>query len=455
MEKKYRDKYGNFVHKQRKKEEEILDICQEILKNSRNELGISMHFLCSPLSELRPVLSEETSVIGTDGKQLFVSPAWLIPVFMNQKILLNRLYLHQLLHCLFCHLWGRKDRNRKLWDLASDIAVENMIDDLYAKPAYIRPGSFRREIYRKWKAQYGILTAERIYRILETLPEEKTERLIQEFRKDDHHFWKNTEEKSGMASPKKHWEDKRKKLQTEMELMSKEASREAPTLMEQLRAQNRKRYDYREFLRRFSVLKEEMQVDMDTFDYIYYHYGMEHYGNLPLIEPLETKETRKIEDFVIVVDTSMSCKGELIQKFLEETYCVLSGSESFFRKIQVHIIQCDDRIREDVVIHNQEEMEQYLQDFTIKGFGGTDFRPTFQYVEQLIKTGAFQKLRGLLYFTDGYGVFPGRMPPYDTVFVFMKEDYRDVDVPPWAMKLILGEEDLIQEIQQEHPSVSE
>ena len=153
-----------------------------------------------------------------------------------------------------------------------------------------------------------------------------------------------------MASPKKHWEDKRKKLQTEMELMSKEASREAPTLMEQLRAQNRKRYDYREFLRRFSVLKEEMQVDMDTFDYIYYHYGMEHYGNLPLIEPLETKETRKIEDFVIVVDTSMSCKGELIQKFLEETYCVLSGSESFFRKIQVHIIQCDDRIREDVVI---------------------------------------------------------------------------------------------------------
>ncbi len=415
MEKKYRDKYGNFVHKQRKKEEEILDICQEILKNSRNELGISMHFLCSPLSELRSVLSEETSVIGTDGKQLFVSPAWLIPVFMNQKILLNRLYLHQLLHCLFCHLWGRKDRNRKLWDLASDIAVENMIDDLYAKPVYIRPGSFRREIYRKWKAQYGILTAERIYRILETLPEEETERLIQEFRKDDHHFWKNTEEKSGMASPKKHWEDKRKKLQTEMELMSKEASREAPTLMEQLRAQNRKRYDYREFLRRFSVLKEEMQVDMDTFDYIYYHYGMEHYGNLPLIEPLETKETRKIEDFVIVVDTSMSCKGELIQKFLEETYCVLSGSESFFRKIQVHIIQCDDRVREDVVIHDQEEMEQYLQDFTIKGFGGTDFRPAFQYVEQLIKKGAFQKLRGLLYFTDGYGIFPGRMPPYDTV----------------------------------------
>lgn len=29
------------------------------------------------------------------------------------------------------------------------------------------------------------------------------------------------------------------------------------------------------------------------------------------------------------------------------------------------------------------------------------------------------------------------IPPYDTAFVFMKDDYRDVDVPPWAIKLIL------------------
>ena len=68
---------------------------------------------------------------------------------------------------------------------------------------------------------------------------------------------------------------------------------------------------------------------------------------MPLIEPLETKEIRKIEDFVIVIDTSMSCKGELIRHFLEETYSVLSESESFFRKINVHIIQCDEKIRED------------------------------------------------------------------------------------------------------------
>ena len=55
---------------------------------------------------------------------------------------------------------------------------------------------------------------------------------------------------------------------------------------------------------------------------------------------------------------------------------------------------------------------------------------------------AFHKLRGLIYFTDGYGRYPLKKPPYDTAFVFFREDYQDVDVPPWAIKLILGEEEI-------------
>ena len=31
------------------------------------------------------------------------------------------------------------------------------------------------------------------------------------------------------------------------------------------------------------------------------------------------------------------------------------------------------KIQDDQVIHDQREMEAYLQDFTIRGFGGTDF----------------------------------------------------------------------------------
>ena len=126
-----------------------------------------------------------------------------------------------------------------------------------------------------------------------------------------------------------------------------------------------------------------------------------------------------------------------MQAFLQKTYNILQSTESFFSHINVHIIQCDEDIQEDIKITSREEFDHYLQTMAIEGLGGTDFRPAFVYISQLLEAGAFTRLRGLIYFTDGYGLFPVKMPPYDTVFVFMQEDYRDIDVPPWAMKLIL------------------
>ena len=206
--------------------------------------------------------------------------------------------------------------------------------------------------------------------------------------------------------------------------------------------ENRERYDYRKFLQKFSVLKETVQIDPDAFDYVFYNYGMQLYGNMPLIEPLETKEVRRIEDFVVVIDTSMSCSGELVKKFLEETYGVLAQSESFFKKVNIQILQCDDKVRQDVKIESEEDLRNYMDHMELHGMGGTDFRPAFLHVDQMIKAGKFSRLRGLLYFTDGYGTFPVKMPPYDTAFVFMRDNYTDADVPPWAMKVILDPESM-------------
>ena len=68
------------------------------------------------------------------------------------------------------------------------------------------------------------------------------------------------------------------------------------------------KYDYRRFLCRFTVTREEMKLDQDAFDPVAYYYGMERYGNLPMIEPLETREGNRLEELVIAIDTSGSCK---------------------------------------------------------------------------------------------------------------------------------------------------
>ncbi len=52
------------------------------------------------------------------------------------------------------------------------------------------------------------------------------------------------------------------------------------------------------------------------------------------------------------------------------------------------------------------EMDQLLNSFTLVGKGNTDFRPVFSYVNDLIDQKVFQNLCGLLYFTDGKGIYP-------------------------------------------------
>ena len=141
----------------------------------------------------------------------------------------------------------------------------------------------------------------------------------------------------------------------------------------------------------------------------------------------------------------MSCSGELVKTFLEQTYHVLAESESFFQKVHIRILQCDEKVQSDVKVTNQEELKTYMDHFQIIGNGGTDFRPAFEYVQTLIDRKEFYHLKGLLYFTDGYGRYPMRKPPYDTAFVFMEEDYSDVSVPPWAIKLIIEKEVLEEE----------
>lgn len=438
----------NALQKEQERELELADIGKEILANSRNELYLNMRFLDVALSTLIFTPEPQMMLAGTDGQFLYFEPCALAKLYRRGRERVNRLYLHSLMHCLFGHIFHKKQRDTDIWNLACDMATEYVIDGLYLKCVHVPFSPYRREWYQRLKADEKTITAEYLYRKLVLMGIEPYEfnRLKKEFTIDDHSKWDDAKKQDSNQEREKKWDDIRDRMQTEVETFSKEATDDMKSLTEMVRVENRKRYDYREFLRKFSVLKEEMKVDMDSFDYIFYNYGMNLYGNMPLIEHLETKEEQKVEDFIIAIDTSMSCKGELVQRFLEETYSILNESESFSRKINVHIVQCDDQIQEDVVIRSREEMKDYMEHFTIKGQGGTDFRPVFTYVEELKMKKMFFKLRGLIYFTDGYGTFPARKPEYDTAFVFMKEDYRDVDVPPWAIKLIIGEEDLRKEI---------
>lgn len=426
------------------------NICRKILESSRNALYINMRYLDVALSSLAWEITTDIPRIGTDGLKIAYEPHYLADLYRENPMLVNRVYLHMVFHCIFRHLFRPCPEDRELWNLSCDMAVEALIDGMHHRSIRMGVHPFRRAVYDKLRKTLKVLTAEGIYRELKKAdyrPEQRA-RMVQEFCIDDHTYWPAPPEEEGpkppsplMAKLKKHWKDVSDRMQTELSI-GREAGTEDGDLSDELAVENRERYDYRTFLKKFAVLKEEMQIDPDSFDYVFYSYGLRMYGNMPLIEPQEWKETHKIEEFVIVIDTSMSCSGDLVRKFLEETYHILAETESFFRKVHIRILQCDDAVRADQLITTGEELKEYMDHLQLYGDGGTDFRPAFTYVQQLIDQGEFKNLKGLLYFTDGKGTFPRKRPPYDAAFILFREDYKEVSVPPWAIRLMLDEEDL-------------
>ena len=445
--------------------ERLQVIGSSILRAARDELYLGMRFLDVALSSFSYQMDGSIHGFGTDGRVMYFQPQMLGGLYKENRILVNRGYLHMVFHCIFRHFaWRGAGKNigagysagennadsektieERLRDLSCDIAVEHIIDGMNYRSIRFSRSLLRRETYRLLEKEGKTLNAQRVYKILSgwNLSEKDFVNLEQEFRTDDHKYWesKKPDQKPNPMLSRK-WGEINDGIETDLETFSQEAGERDGDFLEQIKTENRSKYDYREFLRKFAVFHEEMAVDDDSVDYNFYTYGLRLYGNMPLIEPLESKEVKKVEEFVIVIDTSMSCSGELVRKFLEETYGVLSENESFFTKINVHIIQCDEKVHTDKKITSQEEMKDYMEHLELYGDGGTDFRPAFEWVDRLLEQHEFHNLKGLIYFTDGFGIYPQKMPPYKTAFVFMQDNYRDVDVPVWAMKLILDEDDL-------------
>ena len=422
--------------------ERLQVIGSSILRAARDELYLGMRFLDVALSSFSYQMDGAVHGFGTDGRVMYFQPQMLGGLYKENRILVNRGYLHMVFHCIFRHFEWRGNEER-LRDLSCDIAVEHIIDGMNYRSIRFSRSLLRRETYRLLEKEGKTLNAQRVYKILSgwNLGEQDLIKLEQEFRADDHKYWesKKPDQKPNPMLSRK-WGEINDGIETDLETFSQEAGERDGDFLEQIKTENRSKYDYKEFLQKFAVFHEELAVDDDSFDYNFYTYGLRLYGNMPLIEPLESKEVKKVEEFVIVIDTSMSCSGELVQRFLEETYDVLSQSETYFRKVQIHVIQCDDKVQSDVILTCADDLKAYMEHFQIKGYGGTDFRPAFEYVNTLKVTGQLNGLKGLIYFTDGKGIYPVAAPTYDVAFVFIKERFSEEDFPAWAMRVVLDEE---------------
>lgn len=443
---------------------EIQQVAAEVLQAAKNRIVANMRFMDSAVFALRDVPEDaETSPFCTDGSTLRYSPKYVIEISRKGLSEIVHNYLHVLLHCIFRHNRVGKTVDPRCWNIAADMAVEALIQS-FDNPAFVSVlQEERRRALQKIRGMAAGLSAERIYKHLSSAGYTDTELRDMQwlFRVDGHDLWygKETSEMEMILEPDsdEHSDTQEDSLEEEtsdtpdwdkisqMVKLSLEAEDRGDEKGELLTALNRRsirHIDYSSFLRKFTIFRENLRVDDNDFDYIFYTYGLELYGDMPLVEPLEYTDERTIRDLVIVIDTSASTEGELVEKFLERTMDILSESPEIRNRFNIHVIQCDAVVQDDRVLRNPEDVKNYMEHFELRGMGGTDYRSAFRYVNELLTKGTFSKLQGLLYFTDGKGIYPKQKPVYDTAFIFEDEESAaEAQVPSWAMKVVLGGND--------------
>ena len=397
--------------------------------------------------------------MGTDGKNLYYNPEYVLRAYQKEKGFVSRMYLHLVVHGIFRHFFVNPQIEQRKWDLACDMATEYIIESWKLDFADISAGADEKRELDRIRKNVGLMNAEKIYGYLKKTKESEIDRLEKIFRRDDHSFWypetKNRNDviqvKSGQVNQNREvmfsnqkleelWKQAAKKIQVDLETFMKSRSGETGDFLVNLKLANRKKQDYSAFLRKFNRLGERMKINDEEFDYNFYTYGMQLYGNMPLIEPLEYKDVRVVKTFVTVIDTSGSVEEEKLRRFLEKTYQILKSGQESEDRVNFHLIQCDALVQKDVKITSEKELEQVMEDLTLYGRGGTDFRPAFEYIEELRKNGELTNLNGMLYFTDGMGVYPRKKPEYPVAFIYDSEVLDKIpEVPAWAIRYLMDD----------------
>lgn len=471
------------------------ELAVEVLRLAKDRLLVSSPFLAPAASLLPFVPSPNTlsPLSGTDAKAFYFNADHVLACFAATHEAPVHDYVHTLLHCLFLHPFANSGQNQARWDLACDIAAECIAVELCGpRPGDTSDGAkyARRRICDA--LQQTPLTAESVFELLKTGRFVDDEQAWQElFCVDDHRFWyerPGAQSTAGAGAGEGH-ADKRPDSDSESETEPDGARDDAPSedgapdkgsghfrspknawqyaaqsiassmkhqpaspqsgwgrnlsgLFANLRVAPRsyKKPALDEFLRSFATFEETPRPSSDEFDYALYTYGFALYSDTPIIEPLETRDEKRIREFVIGIDVSGSVWGPTVTRFAQIVQGVLCSEGLFSSAPRIRIIQCDAQIVSEDVIDTPEHMRKWIEGVRIHGGGGTDLRPVFQRVDELVEHGEINDLNGVICLTDGYASFPKCAAPYKTAFVLTPDGAQNL-VPPWAMTFMLEEED--------------
>ena len=456
-----------------KKKEKHIKLAEALIGVVVSNIKSKIHAFIPVLSMMEFVPVREEIGICTNGEKIFYDPKKIIHMAKKHLLIeIEQMLFHILFHGLLGHFENTNWTDKKLSWAVKDLQVVRCMHMIYPEEEYYDCNdefwcqTIDDELYFKAKKN------------------KKTCKIIKNmgriYKKDDHRFWdvlrtgcdetdgeeSGSEQTGNEASNKKAskktddlWKEARKKIGINKAVNKRGLEKMLVSVIsKEMRSGSNGKYkgegsannenvveyfekssnSYKELLEKISKVCETV-LEEQELDKVLYQYGLELYGDVPLVEPEEFSEKKCLHTIVIAVDTSGSCTHRA-QLFLGEVAAVLDEIKNLGRVEHVCYLECDTEICTEEEFYNIDNFIDFGKTHTFHGGGGTDFTPVFEYADELLKKG--ERVDALIYITDGYGNFPEyekgpEYPVYLLLDVDEDEDEENLWIPNWAESIRL------------------
>lgn len=347
------------------------------IEKAKAKLMLEHPYFGSITSALKIKTDDDIEAFTSDGNSFSYNDEYLDKLTLQE---VEFALANSAMHYALSHKNRMNQREDWLWQLATDYTINSML----VKNNMFPPD--RINLDKRFDGMY----AEEIYAILESEIDEK------EYTEQEERFQQAKKERVNQSELESIDEEFLSQINKKMKEQG-ELPKDLKRLFPELYLDS---IDWRAELHRYLNIhaKEDYQFFPPNKKYIHQGFAL----------PTLKSELLKI---VVAIDTSSSIDSKLLAIFFAHFQSIIES----FKSYEIDLIECDAKIQEHRVFYPGDMIE-----YTASGGGGTDFRPLFEYVETNIPD-----CQIIIYFTDGFGIFPQLEPSYDTLWVMPQK----IDVP--------------------------
>jgi len=358
---------------------------EQLIVKAKSQLTLKHPYFGMLASRLKHEQRDDIHAYASNGKRFLYNEEFISKRSVEELMFI---FTNAVMHHILAHQQRRLARRGSLWQLATDYAINNL---LHNSGVFIPQGANYNEEYKK-------MYAEEIYELL------KEEHFGNGDAFDDEHSDLNAADENEISSNLDNIDEE---LDPETESQWEYAASVAKEVAQRKSAMP-------SGLERLAKKVKSNEVDwrFELYNAVNRHMR-NNYAFMPpnkkhiyrgFALPSLSSDTLSL---CVAVDTSGSIDDELLAAFMEEFKNIMQN----FPSVKIELIIADAKVHAHYTFQGGEKM-----DFSLKGGGGTDYRPTFDYIEANLPMSTM-----LLYFTDGDGWFPKYPPNYEVLWALSRK----------------------------------